>query len=175
MYSLQKKENRRAFIFFAITALLASMPCIASAHPYDVYNFVDNTNGVVTYIEKGVPAPFTGTLMDATATARFIAINQLQNDKCQIDVDKEVAITNAKLQLKIDQTNASLIAANKRYELQRKFDDERVKILTEEISKMEYIATRNSGRFNPLYFSGGVVAGALVTIALTFAVSSSGI
>jgi hypothetical protein len=159
--------------FFIALALLASMPCVASAHTYDVRGFiatVGEQGGRVTHLEEGDAAPFAGTLMDVDATARFIALSKLQVDRCQIDIDRDVEITRAKLQLHVDQAETTLAATRQRYDMQRQFDADRISSLTTELARVSTVRTRESGRLNPLYFSGGVLVGALVTVALTFAV-----
>ena len=55
--------------------------------------------GVITEIQKGQQAPFTGVLMDAKAAAKVLTEQKYTAEECRLEMDREIEILKAKLEL----------------------------------------------------------------------------
>ena len=55
--------------------------------------------GVITEIQKGSPAPFTGVLMDPAAAAKVLTDQKYTAEECRIEIDREIELLRAKLEL----------------------------------------------------------------------------
>ena len=52
-------------------------------------------NDAVT-INKGENAPFTGTLLSPSAVAKILASDQISNEQCKIEIEKQAALSKSK-------------------------------------------------------------------------------
>ena len=71
--------------------------------------------GVITEIQKGQRAPFTGVLMDAKAAAKVLTDQKYTAEECKIELDREIEILRAKLGLDLKISEIKLNAANEKY------------------------------------------------------------
>ena len=55
--------------------------------------------GVITEIQKGQQAPFTGVLMDAKAAAKVLTEQKYTEEEFKLELDKELELLRAKLDL----------------------------------------------------------------------------
>ena len=55
--------------------------------------------GVITEIQKGQQAPFTGVLMDAKAAAKVLTEQKYTAEECRLEMDREIELLRAKLEL----------------------------------------------------------------------------
>ena len=115
----------------------------------------------VTDVQKGQPAPFTGTLLNPSAAAQIIADKENTKAECKLQYDYIKQREKAKCDLLLGIANTSLTAANKKYEaiLQIKGD---------EIQRLQDIALDTPGDHSIWWFAGGVVAGILVSIGVFY-------
>ena len=75
--------------------------------------------GVITEIQKGQKAPFTGVLMDSKAAAKVLTDQKYTAEECKLELDRELEILRAKLeldlkisQIKLESTNDKLRSDN---------------------------------------------------------------
>ena len=61
--------------------------------------------GVITEIQKGQQAPFTGVLMDAKAAAKVLTEQKYTAEECRLEMDREIELLRAKLELDLKITN----------------------------------------------------------------------
>jgi len=71
--------------------------------------------GVITEIQKGQRAPFTGVLMDAKAAAKVLTDQKYTAEECKIELDREIEILRAKLGLDLKISEIKLNAANEKF------------------------------------------------------------
>lgn len=159
-----------------LSLIIALMPASVSASPFaiDVYTLqqpgieIETGRPKTTYLEEGEPAPFAGTLLDPTATAQIVVERENATAQCQIEVQREVEVKRAEMQLKLDNALAAVEAADNRAALEAATRERQVESLSKDLERTQQLARR--GRWNGAWFAGGVVAGVLVIIAGAFAV-----
>ena len=72
--------------------------------------------GVITEIQKGQQAPFTGILMDAKAAAKVLTDQKYTAEECKIEMDRELELLRAKLELDLKISNIKLASTQDKYE-----------------------------------------------------------
>jgi len=119
-------------------------------------------NGTIVTLNKGDPAPFSGSLLDPTAVANILA----EKEKILKDKELEISYLKMKLQLEkeiaIGNLNIKISILEQRLNLMLRIKDD-------EISRLREIATKNSNDYNQWWAGGGFLIGAACTIALFFA------
>ena len=70
----------------------------------------------VTTLQLGDPAPFAGTLFNTEATARMLAELELNEEACELRVNRAVELKEAELQLTIDQLQIRLDTSSEIFE-----------------------------------------------------------
>ena len=68
-----------------------------------------------THLEQGQDAPFDGPLFNPAATAQLIAESQYSMDSCDLQVEFEVMLTEARYQLRVDTLQASYDSLSERH------------------------------------------------------------
>lgn len=149
-----------------LTLSIIATPSVAYASPTEVP--VPNTEPRATHVEKGDEVPFTGTLLNPAAAARIVVERENRETECKIRVDREVELKRAELQLKLDEANAALRAAQARTKLEEDMRRRQVEALSSDLKRAQKQA--QGGKWNALYFVGGLAAGVLVIIAGAYAV-----
>ncbi len=71
--------------------------------------------GVITEIQKGQQAPFTGVLMDAKAAAKVLTEQKYTAEECRLEMDREIEILKAKLELDLKISEIKLTSATDKY------------------------------------------------------------
>jgi hypothetical protein len=119
----------------------------------------------VTTVEKGDKAPFAGTLFNVEAAAELTVNLENAKRECQLEIDKEVAISNAKLQLKLENTEAARDAAKRRA-------DEIVALKNEQIEFLENQAVTSAKKQKNViwWLVGGFLGGVAMTVGAAFVV-----
>ena len=72
--------------------------------------------GVITEIRKGQKAPYTGVLMDAAAAAKVLTDQKYTAEECKIEMDRELELLRAKLELDLKISNIKLASTQDKYE-----------------------------------------------------------
>ena len=105
----------------------------------------------VVTVEKGAPAPFTGTLLSPEAAARLLATGERDLEICKIDAARDLALMEADGNKKLALCQAELAAAKYRF-------DQTQLIYQDQIKYLEKRAIRPSWE-TPVTFIGGIIVG----------------
>ena len=115
--------------------------------------------GVITEIQKGSPAPFTGVLMDPAAAAKVLTDQKYTAEECRIEMDRELELLRAKLELDLKITNAKLVGSQERL-------TQILKIKNEEIGRLQQLALDRPNDYTLWWLTGGVVGGIVLTVSI---------
>ena len=123
------------------------------------------SDGKFTFIQEGMPAPFTGTLFDPEATARLLANNKFLKEEYDLKLGFELDKQKAQYELKIDQLNITIDTERERYETT-------LNLKNTEIEQLNKIIAKKPGK-NALLWGiiGGFVVGVGTTVGITYAVN----
>lgn len=151
--------QRLISLFLSITILFFTFPVKAAPSEDVSLGIADKTLGRISPLQKGQKAPFNGVLLDASAAAKLMVDQQEAENTCQIEVNKQVALTKAKLELDL----ANLRASNKALKNEL---DVRISLKDEHINFLEKEAIRNAKKANngKWWLIGGVAGGILLSI-----------
>lgn len=115
--------------------------------------------GVITEIQKGSPAPFTGVLMDPAAAAKVLTDQKYTAEECRIEMDRELELLKAKLELDLKITNAKLAGSQERLA-------QILQIKNEEIGRLQDLALDRPNDYTLWWLTGGVVGGIVLTVSI---------
>jgi len=115
--------------------------------------------GVITEIQKGSPAPFTGVLMDPAAAAKVLTDQKYTAEECRIEMDREQELLKAKLELDLKITNAKLAGSQERLA-------QILQIKNEEIGRLQQLALDRPNDYTLWWLTGGVVGGIVLTVSI---------
>ena len=119
--------------------------------------------GVITEIRKGQKAPYTGVLMDPTAAAKVLTDQKYTEEEFKLELDKELKLLRAKLDLDLKIANTKLIGCQER-------SAQILKIKDEEIQRLQELALDSPNDYSIWWLTGGVVGGIALSVAI-FAVA----
>ncbi len=111
---------------------------------------------LVSSIEKGEEAPFSGTLFSTAAAAKLLAELELNDTQCQLEIKKETDLLNARHQLEIDNLNARIISIETSTSQRLEIKDNHIDFLDSQLQKA-------SKPRNELWFAIGIVSGVVLT------------
>ena len=115
--------------------------------------------GVITEIQKGQQAPFTGVLMDAKAAAKVLTEQKYTAEECRLEMDREIELLRAKLELDLKITNAKLAGSEERLA-------QILEIKNEEIGRLQDLALDSPNDYTLWWLTGGVVGGIILTTSI---------
>ncbi len=121
-------------------------------------------SGVVTTIDKGQPAPFSGTLFDSKAAANLLTEIKYSGEVCSAEKKRELGLLRSQLELKFDNLKAECDALSLRHTEILKIKDAQIDYLQDLSVAPKWYES------DSLWFSAGVVSGILITIAAAYAV-----
>jgi len=113
-------------------------------------------NGKFTYLEPEQPCPFKGTLLDDEAMSHLLTLPDYEQEKCDIQKQKELDLLQTECDLKQDQMQSDIDFHKSEVDRVTKEKNDVIKALEDEI---EVLGKDNKG----LIFSSGVVVGVTVT------------
>tara|TARA_R100000655_G_scaffold75741_1_gene114643 strand:+ start:212 stop:661 length:450 start_codon:yes stop_codon:yes gene_type:complete len=117
----------------------------------------------VTTLQLGDPAPFAGTLFNTEATARILAELELNEEACELRVNRAVELKEAELQLTIDQLQIRLDTSSEIFEQRLQIRDQQIQFLDKELTRT---------KIHPAWwFVGGIVVGSLTAIGTAHAMN----
>ena len=119
--------------------------------------------GVITQIQKGKRAPFTGLLMDTKAAAKVLTDQKYTAEECKIEMDRELEILRAKLELDLKISEIKLNSANEKY-------TSLLNIKDEENKRLQELALKSPNDYSHWWFAGGVIGGIVLSVSI-FAVA----
>jgi len=111
---------------------------------------------LVSTLNEGDVAPFSGTLFSTAAAAKLLAELELNDESCQIAINKEVSLVEARYQLDIDNLNARIVSLDESYTQRIAIKDNHIDFLDQQLAK-------SSRPRNELWFAIGVVGGVVLT------------
>ena len=103
--------------------------------------------GVITEIQKGQQAPFTGVLMDAKAAAKVLTEQKYTAEECRLEMDRELEILRAKLELDLKISEIKLSSANEKY-------TSLLSIKEEENKRLQELALKSPNDYSHWWFAG---------------------
>jgi len=122
--------------------------------------------GVITEIQKGQKAPFTGVLMDAKAAAKVLTDQKYTAEECKLELDRELEILRAKLELDLKISQIKLESTNDKYK-------SLLDIKNEENKRLQELALERPNDYSHWWAAGGFVAGTLVALGIFFAAAEA--
>jgi len=105
----------------------------------------------VITINEGEPAPFTGTLISPNAAAKLLASGESELARCLANSEKDKALLEADLNLKIKNKEAELASCTLKF-------TEYENIYKDQINYLEKRAVTPNWK-EPTLFAGGVIVG----------------
>jgi len=118
----------------------------------------------VVTVKEGEPAPFEGTLMKPSAIAKLLADHDAKLETCKVNSEKDLALQEAKLTLKIKLTEADLAACNARLSTSEKMYND---LLDQTL--------KNKSLGKSAIFAGGVLTGIGVMIGSAWMLNQIGV
>ena len=118
-----------------------------------------STSGKFTHLVKDQKAPFTGTLFDPVAIAKIIAETQAARQHCELKINLEKDLSNARCKRDTNLLSSEL-------EIEKKKFDLIVNAQKEEINSLRELAT---GSNTTLWATIGFALGAVTSVAIFFA------
>lgn len=154
---------RRSIALLTIIAFLCATNSIAYADP----PVAPTPTGKIAALKEGQRAPFQGVLLDPAAYAQIRAHNLTLSDYCELDIKTALARQEALFDMRMAILNAQLESERTR----------RIEIITIKDSNIAYLEKQLLNNSQPTYseawFAGGIVAGALITIGIGFAIAEA--
>lgn len=143
--------------FFAALTLLS----------FVTFSLTSNADeGLIKPIKLGEIAPFEGLLLSPSAVAEIVSDKKTEPGRILIAVESERKRSEADCQLRLGNDRLKHDSQVTLLGAEIKMKDSRLTALSEELK----ISQENEGRI-PYYVGGGVLAGTLLTILTTFAIT----
>lgn len=145
----------RKVLAIYVSSFLIAMPVMANDAVLE---------SVVTTVKKGDTVPFDGTLFSPGAAAELIVKLENNDEKCRIEIKRELDLQNAKFDLdrKILQTDLNICQTTSRDILDIK--EAQIDFLQKELAKTKKPS-------NELWFAIGIVGGVLITGAAAWSMN----
>jgi hypothetical protein len=118
--------------------------------------------GKITSLDEGTPAPFSGILLDTTASARLLTEKEYQNEECNIKLSYEFEKSKARHNLEMGIIKSKVVL----------LEESSTSILSmkdTEIKRLQGLALKNPNDNANWWFTGGVVAGIITSLAIFYA------
>ena len=131
-----------------------------------LFSTVAHADEAITTLVEGEPAPFTGTLFSTAAAARLLADMEANQELCQVHIETQLALQEAKLTYELETTKASLAACQLR-------ETEIIELKQQQINLLSIELERANRVPKWVIFSGGVVGGVGLTIASAWALNQA--
>ncbi len=123
-------------------------------------------NGKFTYMELEQPCPFKGTLLDDEAMSHLLTLPEFEQEKCDIQKQKELGILQTECDLTQDELQSEVDFHKSEVVRITKEKNEVIESLEEELGKVK----KND---NPFVFTAGVAIGVTVTYLLVKALGGT--
>lgn len=123
-------------------------------------------NGKFTYMELEQPCPFKGTLLDDEAMSHLLTLPEFEQEKCDIQKQKELGILQTECDLTQDELQSEVDFHKSEVARITKEKNEVIESLEEELGKVK----KND---NPFVFTAGVAIGVTVTYLLVKALGGT--
>ena len=120
----------------------------------------------VVTLREGDVAPFNGTFFSTAAAASLLIEIESSRERCQIVVDRETGILNARHDFETRLLNSRFEGCQTRYDEVLGIKNDQIDLLTRQIED-------SSGSKDAWWYAGGVVSGIALSIITTYAISQS--
>lgn len=114
-------------------------------------------------VTEGEPVPYTGILFSVEAAAKLSTDKEVEEQRCQLKVEKEVNTEKAKSELELANEKAAKEALAMKYVETVNLKNEQINFLAVTINKME--KKQNRVNLTGLWVFLGVLGGVTLTIA----------
>lgn len=121
---------------------------------------------LVATVSEGQPAPFDGTLFSTEAAARLLADLQFTEQSCQIEIDRQLGLQEARLQFEIDKLNSEI-------EISETLSAQRLQIRDEHIALLTKDLTKQRKPSQTVWFATGVLSGIALTVFSGWAIGQA--
>ncbi len=142
----------------------ALIPTKAKASVWNVNSLISQEDSTdeekISPIKIGDRAPYSGILFSTSAAAKIAVEKENEEAKCNIKVEKEVSLIEAKYTLLLNNEKASRESAQNSLKEIRKLKDEQILFMAKQLEK-----TQPKRDLTPLWISVGLVSGILVMLA----------
>mgnify|MGYP005811006675 CR=1 FL=1 len=118
----------------------------------------------VVNLDAGDPAPFAGVLLSPAAAAKIIVDKKFEDTECDLRVEYELSLQQARFELMLENKSISLEAANDRYE-------QMMILKTAEIENLRELALKPKPVNGQLLIALGFGIGTLTSLGI-FALST---
>jgi hypothetical protein len=115
----------------------------------------------ITSLRRSRPAPFDGVLLNVPAAARLLVDITYRNAQCQVEVDRQLGLQRASMQLRIDSEISRREALQHLYDEMMTIRGRQIEQLTSRLRPPEWY---ERGEF---WFGVGAVVGIVVGVAVT--------
>lgn len=149
-----------------LVALLTLLAFTVAAAPANAVEPVNQAQKIAA-LNEGQRAPFQGILLSPAAFAEIRAQAASLVDLCTLDVDTALARQQALSDMRVAMLDSQL-------ESERTRSTEIITIKDSNIAYLEKQLLQNSDpTYNEIWFASGIVAGALITIGIGFAIAEA--
>lgn len=142
-------------------------PVTAHASPYAL----QDPGAAIAPMQKGDVAPFAGTLFSVEAASKVLVDMENAEQQCKIETDQEVEKVKADAELTLANERAAKEAAQTKYTDIVQIKNDQITFLE---THVEREVKKNKRNWGPVWFSGGVLGGILITIAAGYALGQVG-
>lgn len=125
-------------------------------------NVLAQQGGKITDLQEGDPAPFSGILLDTTASVRLLTEKEYQDEECDIKISYELEKIKARHALEFGIIESKVI-------LLEEANSSILSIKNSEIGRLQELALKNPNDNASWWFAGGVAAGILTSLAIFYA------
>jgi hypothetical protein len=155
---LKYRKNKIVSIICSFALLLASSNFAYASESDESIDLK-----IVTEIDKGQKAPFSGVLLNELAAAKLFADLKFTEKECELKLDKELKWSTIVYSAQIESFKLRLQVETERTEKLLSIKDDRIKFLEERYTPPVWYET---GAF---WVTVGVISGVLVTIGAGYA------
>ena len=154
----QKSKIVSVICSFALLCATSNLSYASDTNPNPSSNLK-----VVTEIDEGQSAPFSGVLLSEQAAAKLFADIKFTKEECDLKLEKELGLSSITYKSQIDSFKLRLEVETERTEKLLSIKDDRIKFLEEIYAPPAWYET---GAF---WVTIGVVSGVLITIGAGYA------
>ena len=117
----------------------------------------------ITSVIKDQPAPYSGVLLNTMAAASIFTEREFADVECEVRIEYEIQKEILRVNMLLETSQASMESMEKKY-------TSLLEIKDKEIERLSKVATETND-YSSLWFSGGVLAGIITSIAIVYAVN----
>lgn len=147
---------KKSFLSIFLSLLIILIPIKVNAEE------IDNLEQEIVSLQKDQPAPFSGVLLTPLAAAKINTDKKYSLLENELKLDYELKKQAAELNLKLSNLQSE-------YDSLKESTESIIQIKSEEISRLQEIASNNSTDLLPLWVSLGTIAGILLSLGVFYA------